>query len=314
MNNGLTKYRKAASGRLPASAQCTAGLLLAQLLMGCGGQGTAPPPDPPPPAWSGKMEPPSSVAFNHGRFVGTVQVGGVSYVGDAIVTPDGQVRLYVGGTAGAADALHPDTSAQFIGAFNASGNAAGGKGIVIAERCSEAGPGRFCNDPAAADFSIGFSAQRLTGELRVVTSLGVEPWRLDLERWSIDDVLPAALAVSGGLYYERLAEFAGDATLLSIDAAGQLFFQSPSSGCTGAGMLSPRLDGQFLVYDVRVTVGSCDEAHASLNAEFSGLASISASSAVTQDAVLSLWLSTHGTQRPVAVTMQASEQAIAARQ
>ena len=53
-----------------------------------------------------------------GRYVGTVTIGDVQYFGDAILTADGLIRLYVGGPyddSGVLPQIVPAASAQLVG-------------------------------------------------------------------------------------------------------------------------------------------------------------------------------------------------------
>ena len=148
--------------------------------------------------------------------------------------------------------------------------------------------------------------EKLTGEIRVSANQAEETWRLELSAWVNWYALPARLGSLAALWDEVLAEFAGvDDTVVRIDTMGRMFFQSAHSGCTGNGTLTPHLDGKVSVYDVSLTIEGCNAVHASLNGDFEGLASTSASSVWNYDDVLRIWLSTReGTPR-VAITMLA---------
>jgi hypothetical protein len=76
--------------------------------------------------------------------------------------------------------------------------------------------------------------------------------------------------------HEGEGDFALDGdTILSIDAAGRLDFQSAHSGCTGNGTLTPH--GEFNVYDALVTIERCNAPYIYLNGEYEGLATTSPS-------------------------------------
>src|ERR1035438_1665192 len=81
-------------------------LLFAHALAGCGGGGNGQStfPAPTPTAQSAPVPPPMVTPESgdawQGRYVGTVTIGDVRYFGDAILTADGLIRLYVGGPGG----------------------------------------------------------------------------------------------------------------------------------------------------------------------------------------------------------------------
>ena len=96
-------------------------------------------------------------------------------------------------------------------------------------------------------------------------------------------------------------------TILSVDDAGQLFFQSAGSGCTGNGIASPHLDGNVNVYEVALTIASCDAPYTHLNGEFEGLATTTPGSYWDYDSFLRVWLSTSDPSAPPeAITMLAA--------
>ena len=78
------------------------GFLFVHALTGCGGgsSGQSAMPVPPPTVQSSVTQPvatPESGDAWQGRYVGTVTIGGLQYFGDALLTADGLIRLYVGG-------------------------------------------------------------------------------------------------------------------------------------------------------------------------------------------------------------------------
>jgi hypothetical protein len=113
---------------------------------------------------------------------------------------------------------------------------------------------------------------------------------LELTPWNNYYVIPARLELLAGQYMEELAEFAfdGDVTI-SVDPAGQLFFQSARSGCIGNGALAPHLDGKFNVFDVTLTIESCNAAYAYLNGAYEGLATTTPSTYWDYDSLLRIW-------------------------
>lgn len=202
-------------------------------------------------------------------------IGSTSLFGDALLTVDGSLRLYVGGpyeSTGALQLDKPDGSAQFVGEVSAQGRQVSGSGMVIGQRCASPASDRFCDEPAPAEVRLTVASDEARGEIEVTTRKGVETWTLNLRAWSNYYALPARREDISGQFQEDLAEFAQDGdTILSIDDAGQLFFQSAGSGCTGNGIASPHLDGNVNVYEVALTIASCDAPYTHLNGEFGGL-------------------------------------------
>ena len=178
-------------------------------------------------------------------------------------------------------------------------NQISGDGLVFGQECAALSPIRFCAEIGHANLSIAVvsvdSQGDIQGKILVTTSAGTEAWSLDLINFNNYYVLPASQGGLAGHYKEELAEFAlrGDA-IISIDAAGVLFFQSPGSGCTGNGQLRPHLDGAVDVYDVSLTISGCDTSHSTLNSTFDGLATLSPSSKWDYDTNLRMWLSQQG--------------------
>ena len=74
----------------------------------------------------------------------------------------------------------------------------------------------------------------------------VEVWSLTLVPWENHYTLPARTHDLAAQYKVELAEFAlGDDTIMSVDGAGRLFFQSAGSGCIGNGTVRTHLDGSY---------------------------------------------------------------------
>ena len=280
---------------------------LATGLAGCGGTSSEPsaPAAPSPPTSASPGE------SGDGRFVGTVTIGSTSLFGDALLTVDGSLRLYVGGpyeSTGALQLDKPDGSAQFVGEVSAQGQQVSGSGMVIGQRCALPASDRFCDEPAPAEVRLTVRSGEARGEIEVTTRKGVETWTLNLTAWSNYYGLPARRDDLSGQFQEDLAEFAQDGdTILSIDDAGQLFFQSAGSGCTGNGIVSPHLDGNVNVYKVALTIASCDAPYTHLNGEFEGLATTTPGSYWDYDSFLRVWLSTSVPNAPPeAITMLAT--------
>jgi hypothetical protein len=88
-------------------------------------------------------------------------------------------------------------------------------------------------------------------------------------------LVPAKPQFAAGLYEETIADFTSrrsQDTVIRVDNAGLLFFQSANSGCTANGSLEPHLEGAFNVYDATLTIENCTDAYQSLNGVFEGLA------------------------------------------
>jgi hypothetical protein len=278
------------------------GLLFAPALTGCGGSGSSTAPasagpstapysagsSPPPPA-------PLSAQAWQGHFIGTVKIGTGQYYGDALLTVDGMVRLYVGGpyaSDGTVQLTRPDSSAQFVGTVEGQGNQAAGSGVIIGQGCAAPVPGRLCGETAAGDINIEVDSGNIQGNIHVTTHAGVEIWSLVLSEWNNYYVLPAKTENVAGQYKEVLAEFALDGdTIMSVDRTGQLSFQSVHSGCIGNGTLAAHLDGKFNVYDVALTIENCNAPYTYLNGGFEGLATTTPSDAWDYDSLLRTWLS-----------------------
>jgi hypothetical protein len=287
-----------------------AGLIVLIGITGCGGGGDAAPTEPAP---SGNPGPPGAgKPGSDGRYVGIVTIDDLAYFADAMVTIDGEVRLYVGGPGsdnGAMPTDKPAGSLQFVGEVTSTQSGVSGSGIVIGETCAAPPGERFCRPGVTGDITLTVAEERISGELRVTTSEGAETWRLDLAAWSNYYELEASETWLSGQYRELLAAFASDGdTLVTIDY-GELFFQSSGSGCTGNGLLTPHLDGSRNVYDVSLSIGNCSDRLAHLNGEFEGLATTGPSGYWDYDDNLRVWVSTRaGTSNQAAITMWAAYQ------
>ena len=286
-------------------------LMTAVLVIGlgaCGGSDSLDAP-PPSPGAASTVQPPPALA--HGYFVGTVRIGSQEYYGDALVTVDGVVRLYVGGPeagdagAGLIQRIRPESSAQFVGRLYWQSGQAVGTGLIIGQGCAAASPIRFCSGSASGEISLTtMPSGYVQGTLRVLMNGGEETWSLNLGEWSHYYRLRASPSAAMGRYNEELAEFSADGnTIVQVDQTGQLSFQSSNSGCTGNGALAPHLDAAFYVYDVILTIQNCSTRYSHLNGGFVGLATFTPSSYWNYDGLLRVWVSKpdHGSQ--AALTM-----------
>jgi hypothetical protein len=252
-----------------------------------------------------------------GRYIGTVTIGDQQLFGDALITVDGAVRLYVGGSyidSGVLQTMRPAAgSALFVGHLETA-TAAGGSatGLVIGQGCTDPQVVRFCSEAANGEMTFTINPVRgwavdvvLKGALHVATSAGEETWVLDqLGRWSNYYLASASPINMAGQYREELAEFAtNDDTVINIGGS-QLQFQSAHSGCTGNGTIVPHLDGAFDVWDVVLDIGNCSATYARFNGRFEGLASSTPGDVWDYDTLLRMWLSKpKGTEPQVALTM-----------
>ena len=305
-----------AHGRL--TTRLLAGLMLVRVLAACDGSATVGSSGSPPapllsiPAITSKSL--------HGHFRGAAAIGeeAYQYHAEALITVDGEVRLYIAGPvpvdgvlSGAGlseEMLDPAESMLLIGSVGMKADWGLGQGVVIGERCAAPHPQRFCAEPARAEISITGERQALAGEIRIITKDGEEVWRLRIGDWSFYYTSMGRAAYLVGTYTELLAPFAqsGD-TIITIDSAGRLFFQSPTSGCTGNGTSAPHLDGSFYVFDVDLIIENCDESHAYLNGRFEGLATATQDNYWGYDQSLLMFLSTPGEGGPrAAVTTLAA--------
>jgi hypothetical protein len=273
-------------------------LLIALTACGGGSNGQSAVPTPPP-----MVTPESGDAWQE-RYVGTVTIGGVQYFGDAMLTADGLIRLYVGGPY-ADDGLMPQTvpanSAQLVGTLHGKTNQISGDGLVFGQQCEVPDPIQFCAEIGQASISIAVDPAdtfasifaNIQGNILVTTSAGTDTWSLNIAAFSNYFVdLPATQGGLAGNYNEELADFAlnGD-TIISIDAQGVLSLQSPSSGCAGNGQIRPHLNGAVNVYDVSLTISGCNAQYNNFNSTFDGLATTSPSDEWNYDSYLRMWLS-----------------------
>jgi hypothetical protein len=322
MNEHLSKrllcLASPTSAQVRRTAEFLGCLLLAQVLAGCDGVTATPPADNPPPPPASGDSPPFDGPSGHGHFRGTATIGDDLYHAEALLTVDGELRLFVGDLlsptsgpitgAGLGELLDPEEGRQFSGVVALSGGQGGGAGVVTGELCAAPDVGRFCGESVPAEASINDAANgKLAGEIRIATTAGDETWLLDLSAWSAYYTLSAAVAHPAGTFWEELAQFAeGDDVAISVDGAGALFFQAPATGCVGNGTLTPHQDGEFYVFDVELLIENCNATYAFLNNRFIGLATETQDNYWDYDDWLVMFVSTpDGVQLPAAITMYA---------
>ena len=231
-----------------------------------------------------------------GRYVGTVKIDDIEYFGDALLTADGLIRLYVGGAGGEDGTIQetaPTRSAQLVGTLNGQMDQISGDAFVFGQECAVSEPIRFCTEVGHATLSIAVVSQgAIQGEILVTTSISAETWSLNLTPWTNYYSQPTTQGGLAGHYHEQLAEFSisGD-IIISIAADGSLSFPAAGSGCEGNGQSRPHLAGAVSVYDVSLIISGCQAPHDYLNGAFSGLASVSPSDYWGYDDLLRMWLS-----------------------
>jgi hypothetical protein len=287
-------------------------LVLAGLLDACGGDGSgrsagAMTSTAAAATTSSAAGAPAPAQGGTGHYVGAVKIADTTYFGDAVVTEDGVVRLYIGGPyddGGELQTARPDSSEQFVGSLQMRDAQWSGSGIIIGQECAIKPANRFCAQPAPAEFSAnvssvsGCASARLQGKIQLVTSGGTETWSLDLGLWGDDGPLEP------GQFQEVLAEFASSDVIVTLDGSERLFFQSSGSSCIGNGTLAPHSAGPAGISDMTLLMESCSGAYAYLNGTYGGLALATPSSCWDYDSVLRIWLSKgSGEGSPAALTM-----------
>jgi hypothetical protein len=258
--------------------------------------------------------PPSQV---RGHFRGGTAIGDATYYVDALITVDRDVRMHVAGpfdegsvfSGGGFPVLAEIAeSVQFVGNIDTIGQQNLGAGVVLGQACAPSDPGRFCDVHAPASISLEWwpllsgerSSRGITGEIRVTTGTAEESWRLDLPLWNGYRYFDSSVSPGGYLgpsaqFLESLAGFAqADDTLVTVDGAGRLFFQSPASGCVGNGTLARRPPHYVVddyAFDVNLHIASCSASYASFNGVFVGLATGTRDSLVGSESWLLMFLS-----------------------
>jgi hypothetical protein len=303
MRHEFRSFLAAASNRPQRRllAQVTTGsaacVILAVVLLStaCGGSGASPGQSPPPTAPPPTAAVPPPTIHTHGRFIGTVTIGDTRYFGDALVTMDGAIRLFVGGpgsNTGVLQMSKPETSELLVGTITVQGTEIGGTGVISGLECASSNaPSLYCGQDAAAEIHVSVTSGNLSGDIRPAAGGPGATWFLDLQYWPNYYEEPVG-AGGGGNYQEGIAEFSSNGdTIIHVDPSGSLFFQSVSSGCVGNGLMSPHLDGKFGVWDVSLVLASCNPPYAYLNGEYHGLAAMSAGNYWDYDNVLRMWLS-----------------------
>lgn len=239
---------------------------------------------------------PTSTQGLTGHYVGAVRIADTTYFGDAVVTQDGALRLYIGGPyddGGELQIVRPESSQQFVGIIQMRDGQWSGTGVIIGQECAIHPANRFCTQAAPAQFNAAVSlvsgesvTANLQGQIQIVTSGNTETWSLDLGLWGDNGPLEP------GQFQEVLAEFASNSdVIVSLDGGGKLFFQSSGSGCVGNGTWAPHSAGPADIYDVTLMMESCSGAYAYLNGSYGGLALSTPDSVWDYDSELRIWVS-----------------------
>jgi hypothetical protein len=247
---------------------------------------------PPPPVAVAPPEP-----ATHGYFVGAISLGAADYYGEALLTVDGLIRVYIDGPF---DPSAASRGRQFAGLLEFLDGEAHGTGFLLEQECSSAA---LC-EPELAEITITTATRsELSGA--ITTANGNEVWSFEMSWPTLTYLEPATLELAAGQYSEQLAAVAIDA-VINVDGEGRFFFQSPSSGCVGNGVLTPHLDGTSNVYDATLLVENCTDEGS--NGALEGLATRTIGGAWDYwGDWLVLWLSTpEGAQAPQALVMWGS--------
>lgn len=213
-----------------------------------------------------------------GYFYGNISVEDDSLRAEAVISADGDVRLFLFDPAAsdgetADGAPQKDERMQFFGRLQLADDGLSGSGLVTGEVCVPTRRSRFCGEPAPAfaRFTLmpGFA---LAGEIDVTVGDAVETWWLQLDKWRwysvySPDTLPS------GIYHGAFVRVSDQQELIvDIDRDGRLFFQDAMSGCTGNGSVRSRENGAGIVFDIDFSVAACAAPFEDLNTDYSGLA------------------------------------------
>jgi len=278
---------------------------------------TVPPPSQSNPAPT-QTDPPQIASSDYdwqGYFSGyirtTLQGAGNDYYGEALLTADGALVVYVDYWLGNTVDGQPAEMVryEFIGTIDDRddvANSAHITGRMIRLTCSADVAGPPCGESIPADGQLtDVTDGYLHGQIDFSTADGDYSWKLSME-WPTSTYTHAAtMNFVAGLYSEALADFAheGD-VVINVDTAGTMFFQSAHTGCTGNGLLTPHLDGATNVYDVTLRIESCDATYAYLNTDFVGYATRTIGDWLLWGDWLVFWLATpESAQNTAALTM-----------
>ncbi|MDH4127030.1 MAG: hypothetical protein OEW64_11940 [Gammaproteobacteria bacterium] len=238
--------------------------------------------------------PPGQIADSkydwQGYFAGVSSIDNIPYYSEALLTEDGELRIYI-------DYAEPYLFAGTVEYGHDHADGTHGSGRLLRLECSGSMPPASCTEPLAAEVHLtDVTNGYLYGELSVSTPQGDEAWPLSMTWPSSTYIYAATLNRVQGNYVEWLADYSRNQdTVISVDTQGELFFQSPSTGCTGNGLLTPHLAAATSVYAASLSIGNCAADFAYLNTDFTGFATMTYADWEWADGdFLVLWLDTPG--------------------
>ena len=218
------------------------------------------------------------------HFSGHLIRGGSEEVGlaEGILTEYGEIRIHITDTGGVPNSHFTGVTGRI------SGN-----GELRVEACSGA---ESCAQFAATYASI-YIAESCGGSFSGWLGWGNAPMgHSNYPEFAFGPAAGSAYGVPAtpddisGSYSGQLA---GEELVISIDAAGGLFFQQVATGCVANGSASPHRSG-FNVYDVELEISNCVGDFENLNRQLTGLATLAAEGDPGLRERLVLWLSTPG--------------------
>jgi hypothetical protein len=165
-------------------------------------------------------------------------------------------------------------------------------GVVVGEICRPPNAGRFCSASGIGQLNATIANELLTGELRVTVGQSTEVWTLDLGAWTQYYLFPSNIRSVAGQYADLLSDFtSGTHTVINVDSAGRMFFQSATSQCVGNGQVTQHGDGRFGVLVVALQVASCAGEFGYLDGDYQGLLILTPGGYWDYDSVMRMWLS-----------------------
>ena len=177
-----------------------------------------------------------SVADIEGYYSGEISAGGSRFTVEGLVAPDGRYFFY---------RLADDTS--FTGVFRNDRDTGGVTSRVFVDDGLARGEGRV-------DLSVRRQSTRLDGGYRVDLDDGRRlsgAWLVDYEPEVY--LRRASRGRVRGLYDDLIT---GEAAVVSIDSAGDLFLQSPETGCAAVGRVRVP-DREVNLYEIRLEYFDC---------------------------------------------------------
>lgn len=253
------------------------------LLAACGGGSDNEPESAPVagPVVAPSQAPGSDALPASGFYVGYFTYKGVNHWTEAMLTADGWLYIHTFSYPGWTSSSGP---VLFVAKVDPADLGQWTSIRAIGENCqSDSSIGHFgCigepPDPARDTVEARITSAGkglLEGEIAVTLSgfaSLVLPFSLNAPTLNYID-LPASLVTVQGMYRDPDPQFTGQTGMvITIDGAGNLFFQSPLNGCTGNGALTPYLDGSLNAYRVELLLENCTGAFQYLNGQLEGIA------------------------------------------